>query len=164
MASPSITTVTRRTAGNTSSAIQQQITSGNFFNGTLPQAAGPVRADSPLQPGNALYKYAAATAGGLFFWNVNESLIVTQIIVDLGANANLSVFISNLLPTSIEDDSPTVIAGEEFLIGSLTASRIFTSNTVYTLLPYQAIRLVSTNSVAAQIASVSACLERTFIR
>lgn len=164
MASPSVTVVTRRVPFNTSTGIQQQATAGNFFTGALPQAAGPVRADSPIQPGGAVYKYAPTAAGGLFFWNVNEPIVLTQIVVDLGANANLNVFISNLTVAAIEDDSPSVISGEEWLIGSLTAARMFSSDKSYTLMPYQAIKLVSTNSGAAQNALVSACLERTFVR
>jgi hypothetical protein len=167
MASPSITQVTRREAASWPTAIQQQITAAGNFDGTLPQAAGPVRANSPLGQGNSLYKYAAAAKGGLFFWVNTEPLICTQIHIALGANANVSVSICNLNPASINDDSPTTLAGEDILIAQGTAVAFLTLNEAQlkaTLLPYQAIKIVTTANAAVQIARAYACLERTLVR
>ena len=166
MASPSITPVTPRVAATISTAIQQQISSG-FFDGTLPQAAG-VRADSPLYtPGNSIYKYAASTAGGLFFWNNPESLVCSQIHVDLGASGNITVSIVNLDPAHINDDAPTILSGEQMIIEQATAVRFIALDEARfktVLLPFQAIQIVTTSSGAAQIAQVVASLEKTFVR
>jgi 3-hydroxymyristoyl/3-hydroxydecanoyl-(acyl carrier protein) dehydratase len=168
MASPSITSVTPRIAASISTAIQQRISSGNFFDGTLPQAAGPVRADSPLYvPGNSIYKYAAAAAGGLFFWNNPESLVCSQIHVDLGASGNITVSIVNLDPAHINDDSPAILAGEAMIIEQATAVRFIALDEARfktILLPFQAIQIVTTASGAAQIAQVVASLEKTYVR
>jgi hypothetical protein len=163
----SIVRVTRRSAENNSTAIQQRITSGGNFDGTLPQATGPVRADSPLTQGNTLYKYPAAAKGGLFFWNARESVISTQLHVSLGAAGNVSVFIGNLDPAHVEDDSPTTLAGEDILIAQGTGvSLLALDETSFkmVLLPGQAIKLITTATAAAQIAQVMASLERTFVR
>jgi hypothetical protein len=167
MASPSVTQVTRREAANYPTAIQQSITSGGNFDGTLPQAAGPVRANSPLGSGNSIYKYAPANKGGLFFWANTEALICTQINIDLGASGNVSVRLCNLNPATINDDAPTTIAGEDVLIEQATAVTFLALNeskfrTI--ILPYQAIKIVTTATAAAQIAQVVAALERTMVR
>lgn len=167
MASPSITPVTPRIAASISTAIQQRISSGSFFDGTLPQA-GAVRADSPLYvPGNSIYKYVAATAGGLFFWNNPESLVCSQIHVDLGASGNITVSIVNLDPAHINDDAPTILAGEQMIIEQATAVRFIALDEARfktILLPFQAIQIVTTASGAAQIAQVVASLEKTYVR
>lgn len=167
MASPSITQVTKREAANYPTGIQQQITAAGNFDGTLPQAAGPVRANSPLGQGNSLYKYIASSKGGLFFWTNTEPLVCTQIHVALGAAANVSVSIGNLDPAHINDDTPVTLAGEDILIAQSTAVTFFTLNESQlkvTLLPYQAVKIVTTANAAAQIARVLACLERTLVR
>lgn len=169
MASPSVTTVTPRVPGNTSTAIQQRVASGHLFNGTLPQN-GAVRADSPLYtPGNSIYKYAqlAADGGGLFFWNTSEPLVCSQIHVDLGAAGNVTVSIVNLDPAHINDDQPTILSGESITIESATnVSFIALDEARFKtiLLPYQAIQIVTSNSTAAQIAQVVASLERSYVR
>jgi len=163
----STTTVTRRAAGSWSTAIQQRITAGGNFDGSLPQAAGSVRADSPLSQGNAVYKYAASAKGGLFFWNDNEPLVCTQIHVSLGAAADISVYICNLDPTHVNDDLPVTIAGEDILIEqstNVTFLALDEARFKTILLPYQAIKIVTTSSAAAQIAQVVASYERTFVR
>lgn len=167
MASPSITQIARREAASWPTAIQQQITAAGNFDGTLPQAAGPVRANSPLGQGNSLYKYAPAAKGGLFFWANTEPLVCTQIHVALGAAANISVSLCNLNPATINDDSPATLAGEDILIAQGTAITFLTLGETQlkaTLLPYQAIKIVTTANAAAQIARVFACLERTLVR
>ena len=168
MASPSVTTVTDRIPGSFSTAIQQRITSGGNFDGTLPQAAGPVRADSPLYtPGNTIYKYAPASKGGLFFWKTNEALVCSQIHIDLGASGNVTVSIVNLDPAHINDDSPTVLSGESVTIESATGVTFIALDEARfktILLPYQAIQIVSTATAAAQIAQVVASLERSYVR
>lgn len=168
MASPSITLVTPRLAQSISTAIQQRVAATKKFTGALPQLAG-VRADSPLAIGNCMFKYAALAAdgGGLFFWNTYESLILSQIHLDLGANGDATISIVNLNPTTVNDDLPAVVAGESMLISSTTAQRLVVLNEAQlktVLLPYQGIQIVTTNSGAAQIAQVTASLERTFMR
>lgn len=158
--------VTPRIAQSISTAIQQRVTAGNFFDGTLPQSGGH-RADSPIDKGNSMYKYAASTAGGLFFWKGVESLVCSQIHLSLGAAANVAISIVNLDPTTLEDDSPAVIAGEEMLIEQATGVTFMALDEARfktILLPYQAIKIVTTSSGAAQIAQVVASLERTYVR
>jgi hypothetical protein len=103
----------------------------------------------------------------LFFWNNKESLILSQIHLDLGANGDATIEIVNLDPTKVNDDLPAILAGESFMISSTTATRFTVLNEAQlktVLLPYQGIRIVTTNSGAAQIAQVTASLERTFMR
>lgn len=168
MASPSVTVVTPRLPENVSTAIQQRIASGHAFDGTLPQAAGPVRADSPLYtPGNSIYKYPVGNTGGLFFWNVNESLVCSQIHIDLGGAGNITVSIVNLDPAHINDDSPSILAGESMTIESATGVTFMALDEARLktiLMPFQAIQIVTSASGAAQIAQVVASLERSYVR
>lgn len=168
MASPSITVVTPRVPSSIATAIQQRITAAGNFDGTLPQAAGPVRADSPLaQPGNSIYKYAPAAAGGLFFWNVTEPLVLSQIHIDLGAASDVSIKIVNLDPAHINDDAPTVLSGESMLIEQATGVTFMALDEARlktVLLPFQGILITSTANAVAQIAQVVASLERTYVR
>lgn len=166
MASPSITTVTPREAASWSTAIQQTIMSGGNFDGTLPQATG-VRADSPLSQGNAIYKYPAAAKGGLFFWSNREPLVCTQIHIDLGAASDVTIKLCNLDPTKINDDLPATLAGEDVTIEQATGVTFLALDETkfkVIVLPYQAIKIVSTANAAVQIAQVIASLERTFVR
>lgn len=167
MASPSVTIVTERVPGNFPTAIQQVVTAGNLFNGTLPQATGPVRADSPLDAGKSIYKYAPAAAGGLFFWNTKEALICSQIIADLGATGDITISLVNLDPAHINDDSPTILAGEEIIVFQDTGLRYVAleeSKLKLIILPLQAIKVVTANTAQAQKVQVFASLERTFMR
>lgn len=168
MASPSITVVTPRIASSVATAIQQRITAAGNFDGTLPQAAGPVRADSPIyQPGNSIYKYAPAAKGGLFFWNNVEPLVLSQIHLDLGAASDVTVKIVNLDPTKINDDSPAILAGESMTIEQATGVTFMALDEARLktiLLPYQGILITSTANAAVQIAQVLASLERTYVR
>jgi len=168
MASPSVTVVTPRLAQSISTAIQQRVAATKRFTGALPQL-GAVRADSPLAVGNCVYKYAplAGDGGGLFFWNSPESLILSQIHLDLGANGDTTISIVNLNPATINDDLPAPLAGESMPISITVAQRLVVLNEAQlktVLLPYQGIQIVTTNSGAAQIAQVTASLERTFMR
>lgn len=168
MASPSITPVTTRLAQTVISAIQQRVASGFHFDGTLPQTAG-VRADSPLRSNNSRYTYEplAATGGGLFFWNNSEPLICSQVYVDLGAVGDVTVSLVNLDPEHVNDDLPTVLANEVFIVHQDTGVRFIALDETkfkVALLPYQAIKIVTTNTGAAQIAQVLAGLEKSFVR
>jgi hypothetical protein len=167
MASPSITPVTARIAQSISTAIQQRIASGQHFDGTLPQTGGSVRADSPLSQGNSAYKYPVGNVGGLFFWNNVESLVCSQIHIDLGAAGDITVSIVNLDPAHINDDLPSILPGESMVIEQATGVRFIALDEARfktILLPYQAIQIVTTNSGAAQIAQVVASLEKTYVR
>lgn len=168
MASPSITKVTSRIAMTNATAIQQRQAAGHLFDGTLPQAAG-VRADSPIDAGFSIYKYAALSAdgGGLFFWNNTEPLVCSQIHVDLGAAGNITVKLVNLDPAHINDDQPAILSGESITIEAATGVNFIALDEARLktlLLPYQAIQIITTNSTAAQIAQVVASLERTYVR
>lgn len=166
MASPSITTVISREAASWSTAIQQKITSGGNFDGTLPQAAS-VRADSPLSQGNAIYKYPAAAKGGLFFWSNREPLVCTQIHIDLGAASDVTIKLCNLSVGTINDDLPVTVAGEDITIEQATGVTFLALDETkfkIIVLPFQAIKIVSTANANAQIAQVVASLERTFVR
>ena len=168
MASPSITPVTARIAQSISTAIQQQVASGKKFTGALPQLTG-VRANSPVQPGNSCFKYAtlAADGGGLFFWNNIESLVCSQIHVDLGAAGDITVSLVNLNPATINDDLPAVLAGEAIIIEQAIGVNFIALDEARfktILLPYQAIQIVTTATAGAQIAQVIASLEKTYVR
>lgn len=141
----------------TPTVIQQQITSGNFFDGSMP--AGNAVADAS----NGLYKYAPATAGGLFLWTAREPIMVTQLLVDLGGNGSVTVKVVNLDPATIDDAAPAVLAGEALTIEAVTAVPrlvLHETNLIIALQPFQAIQLITTASAAAQIAQCSAFLAR----
>lgn len=163
MASPSVTSVTQRRIDNASTAIQQRVIAGGFFDGSLPQI-GSVRADSPLATGNSLYKYAPSNRGGLFFWDTGEAVLCTQLYVALGGSGDVRVYLCNLTVTSVKDDLPVTLAGEDILIEEATGVTYLSLNQERfkaTILPYQAIKVVTTATGAAQIAQVTAVLERT---
>ena len=151
---------TTRVAQASSTAIQQRITSTNFFDGTLPTGDAPIGADY------SIYKYSAQGAGGLFFWNTREPLVCSQIHVDLGGSANVSVYLVNLDPATI-DTAPAVLAGESMLIAAATGVTYLNLDEArfkMVLLPFQAIKIVTTASAAAQIAQVVASHERSYVR
>jgi len=151
---------TPRLASSTSTAIQQRINAGSFFTGVLP--AG----DSPLDAGNAIYKYVAGTLGGLFFWNVREPIICSEIHLDLGASGDATISLVNLDPATI-DTAPAPLSGEEIIVEQATSVRFMALDEARfktVILPYQAIKIVTAVSAAAQIAQVVASLERTYVR
>lgn len=168
MASPSITTVVPRYAMTNPTAIQQRVASGKIFTGALPQA-GAVRADSPLDKGASIYKYAqlAADGGGLFFWNTPEPLVCSQIHVDLGAAGDVTIKLVNLDPAHLNDDTPTILSGEAITIEAATGVSFMALDEARfktVLLPYQGIQIITTASGQPQIAQVVASLERTYVR
>src|SRR5258706_6112869 len=168
MASPSITKVTSRIAQTNALAIQQRVASTKIFDGTLPQLTG-VRADSPLDVGGGIYKYAqlSGDGGGLFFWNTYEPLVCSQIHVDLGGSGNITVKIVNIDSTKVNDDQPTLLAGEAITIEAATNVTFLALDEARfktILLPYQGIQIITTASGAAQIAQVIASIERTYVR
>jgi hypothetical protein len=145
---------------STSTAIQQRINAGSLFTGVLP--AG----DAPLDAGHSIYKYAAGVLGGLFFWNVREPIICSQIHLDLGAPGDVTVSLVNLDPATI-DTVPAVLAGEEIIIEQATAVRFIALDEARfktVLLPFQAIRVVTAVTAAAQVCQAVASLERTYVR
>ncbi len=144
-----------RYAASYSTAIQQRITSGQHFDGTLPVA------DSVIGGNGSIYKYPIASAGGLFYWNASESIVISQFHVDLGGSGNVSLYIVNL------DDDNAVISGESILIEQATAATFVALDEARfktVLLPKQALQLITTNSSNPQIAQAVGSLERTFIR
>lgn len=145
-----------RFAAAYSTAIQQQITASNHFDGTLP--GGALTATN----NGSLYRYAAGAAGGLFYWDTKESIIVSQFHLDLGASANASLYLVNL------DDNNSVISGESLLVAKVTAATYMAlgeSDFKMLLLPKQALQLITTSGGAVtQIARAVAALERTFVR
>jgi len=151
---------TTRVAQTSSTAIQQRITSTNFFDGTLPTGDAPVGADY------SIYKYSAQAVGGLFFWHTREPLICSQIHISLGGSANVSVYLVNLNPATI-DTAPAALAGESMLIAAATGVTYLNLDEArfkMVLLPFQAVQIVTTASAAAQIAQVVASHERSFVR
>jgi hypothetical protein len=154
-----MTNVVRR-AGSVSTVIQQRISAGSLFNGALPVG------DSPVDASNALYKYAPGTVGGLFFWNVRESMVCSQIHLDLGAVGDVTISLVNLEPTTI-DTAPTVLSGEEIILKQATGVRYFGLDETQfriIMLPFQALKIVTAGTAAAQIAQVVGALERALVR
>lgn len=146
----------RATPQATPTVIQQRINSGHFFDGTLPAD------DATPDVSFALFKHASANAGGLFLWATREPLVLSQLLIDLGASGNVTVSVVNLDPATV-DSSPSALSGEALVVEAATAvSRLFLNETNFrvTLLPFQALRLVTTNSGAAQIAQLTAYLAR----
>ena len=142
---------------STPTLIQQRITSGGLFDGTMP--AG----DAVTDASNCLYKYTAAAVGGLFLWTTREPIICTQFLIDIGASGNIVVSVVNLNPATIET-APAVIAGEAMTVASATAVTLLAlsgTNFRVTLLPFQALRLVTTATAAAQIAQCTIYLDRS---
>jgi hypothetical protein len=168
MATPSITSVVPRIALTNPTAIQQRVASGKVFTGDLPQM-NAVRADSPLDAGASIYKYAqlAADGGGLFFWKTLEPLVCSQIHIDLGAASDVTIKLVNLDPAHVNDDLPTILSGEAITIEAATGVTFVALDEARfktVLLPYQGIQIITTASGQPQIAQVMASLERTYVR
>lgn len=147
-----------RTAGNYSMAIQQRIAAAHQFDGTLPL-------DDCAQVG-LIYKYPSQNAGGLFYFNNNESIIVSQFHVDLGASGNCSLYLVNLDPATLAT-VPAPLAGESILIETVTGQQYAALDEArfkIVVLPGQALQLISDTSAAAKIAQCIGALERTYIR
>lgn len=136
--------------------IQQRITAGGAFNGTLPPGD---TTDAGVATSNGMYKYTAAATGGLFFWSGNEAVRVVQFHADFGAGAETaSLFLVNL------DEAGAPISGESMLIVSVSGQQTLSlgESHIYqlTLLKNQALKLVSSNTNAAQIAQAVGVIER----
>lgn len=141
-----------------STGIQQRILANSFFNGAIPPGD---TSDAGADP-NGLYKYAPATTGGLFVWNCNEPIIITQFHADFGASEDGTLSIVNL------DANGNPLSGEEIIVAQQTAVRFLALDETHfrvVLLKNQALKLVSTHTNnQAQIAQALACIERTFVR
>jgi hypothetical protein len=140
--------------------IQQRVISGQLFNGAL------LVVDPVVDASNAMYKYAApaGSVAGLFLWNTREALVIEQFLIDLGGSGNATVSVVNLDPATINDAAPSVLSGEALVIEAVTGvTRLVLNETNFRaqLLPFQALRLVTTNSSAAQIAQCLARLSRS---
>lgn len=136
-------------------AILQRITATNQFDGTL--SAG---AESTTRNGS-MYEFAAAAAGGLFYWDNSEPMVIDQVLVDLGAAGNCEIYIVNL------DAAYAPITTERWQIANELNVRYVEINkgsTQITLLPFQALQIVSTASAAAKTALVTGAIERTKMR
>jgi hypothetical protein len=147
-----------RTAGNYSMAIQQRIAAAHQFDGTLPAA--------DCSQVGLIYKYTEQNAGGLFFFNNNESIIISQFHVDLGASGDLTLSIVNLDPAS-PASAPTPLAGESIMVESVTGQQFVALDEArfkIVLLPGQALQLISSGSAVAKIAQCVGAIERTYIR
>lgn len=142
-----------------STGIQQRINATHSFDGTIPSGD---TSDAGVVDPNGLYKYNPDNAGGLFKWNVNEPIIVTQFHADFGASEDGTLSIVNL------DASGNPLAGEEIIVAQASAVRFLALDETHfrvVLLRNQALKLVSTHANnAAQVAQALASLERTFVR
>ena len=151
---------TTRSPMATATAIQQRIASGHF-DGTFPTG------DSPSTPATRCSSTPRRPPSGLFFWNTVEPLVCSQIHVDCGASADISIYLVNLDPTTVNTDSPTILSGETMTIEQATAAQFIALDEARfktILLPFQGIQIVTTTSGAAQIAQVVASIERQFVR
>ncbi len=152
---------TVRQAYSYSTSIQQKIASGHNFDGTFPTG------DSPLA-GSFRYEFASQNAGGLFFWDMYaEPVICGQFHCDLGGPADFSLYLVNLDVASVKAGTPTVVSGSEILIEEQTGVKFVALDEArfkVVVLPYQALKLVTTVSGAAQIAQAVASIERTYVR
>ena len=142
-----------------STGIQQRITSGGHFDGTLPTGN---TSDAGTADQNGLYKYTAQAAGGLFVWNNYEPILVVQLHVDLGGSGDVTVSVVN------QDDAGLAVTDEEIIIYQAQSVRYITLDETHfrvTLLRGQALKLVTTSPGAViQVAQAVAALERTFVR
>lgn len=143
---------------STPTVLQQRIASGQLFNGSMPAAAPTV------DKSNGLFKYAAPADSvmGLFLWKTREPIVVTQFLIDLGANGDVTVKVVNLDPDTV-DTTQAILSGEVVTYQTATTvPRLMLNETNFriTLLPFQAIQLITTNSGAAQIAQCTAYLAR----
>lgn len=145
---------------STPTVIQQRVATTRLFTGVLPPD------NATPDASNALYKYAELDANGcgLFLWRTREPIVVSQFLIDLNGSANVTVDVVNIDPTTIDADVPTVLTGETVTIATATAVAFLMLNETNfraTLLPFQALRLVTTASGAAQIAQCTAYLDRS---
>jgi hypothetical protein len=153
----------RRTADNYSTGIQQRVNSGQHFDGTFPTGDSP----TPALPGPRIYKYGPQNAGGLFFWDSNEPIVCSQFHCDLGASGDFHLYLVNLDPASVIAGTPAEISGESIKIEEQTGTSFVALDEARfktILMPFQALKLVTSASGAVQIAQAVGALERTYIR
>lgn len=127
--------------------IQQRITAGGTFNGTLPS--------TEVTRANGLNKFAPAAAGGLFDFELDEAATVQQISVDMNGNSALTVSIVNL------DADRNVISGEDVRIYSGTVQLLNMSEPII-LGKRQALKIACATTGQVMIARVMAVVERSF--
>lgn len=144
-----------RYPANYPTSILQRITENHQFDGTL-----SLGAESTTRNG-AMYEYAAADAGGLFYWDNQEPMVIDQINVNLGAAGDCTIWIVNL------DTNLAVIAAESFRIFTVSGQQhvaLDHAQMQLTVLPRQAIQIVSATSAAAKVAQVVGSIERSYVR
>jgi hypothetical protein len=139
------------TTGVSTVGIQHLITAGQQFTGVIP----PITPTPPTFANN-LTKFAIASTGGLFNFENSETVIVTQYAFNFNAATAYELALVNL------DNTGAVIAAETQIIYSDTATTLFTQPQRIILGARQALRLVTTNAVAAMCAQVYAVQERGF--
>lgn len=134
-------------------AILQRATAGGQFTGVIPTT------DETTTHHGAVYEFAVDDVGGLFFWNTTEPIIVDQINIDLGANGTVTINLVNL------DDDNLPVAGESWQLFTQAGARytaLNETNFKYTVLPNQAIQIISSGSAAVKIAQVVGMVERAY--
>lgn len=144
-----------RPAANYPTGILQRINAAQQFTG----AAHP-GAQTTTRNGS-MYEYAAADAGGLFYWDNQEPMVIDQILVDLGATGTCDIYLVNL------DANNAVIAGERWRIHTSPSGQYIALNHATLELvvgPKQAIQIISGTSAAAKTALVTGSIERAYMR
>lgn len=134
-------------------AILQRINATQQFTGVI--SGG----DESTTHHGAVYEFAADDAGGLFFWETAEPIIVDQINIDLGASGTVTINLVNL------DANNLPVAGELWQLFTQAGSRYVSldeTNFKKVVLPNQAIQIVSSGSAAAKIAQVVGMVERAY--
>jgi hypothetical protein len=142
-----------RLGASHSTAILQRINAAQQFTGVISTGA-----QSTTHNGT-VYEFAAANVGGLFFWESSEPIMVDQINIDLGAAGDVTINLVNL------DANNAPVAGELWQLHAATNTRYVSldeTNFKKTLLPKQAIQIISTGSAAAKIAQVLGMIERAY--
>lgn len=136
-----------------STAILQRINANQQFTGVISTGA------QSITHHGTVYEFAAANVGGLFYWETAEPIMVDQINIDLGAAGDVTINLVNL------DSNNAPIAGESWLLHSATNTRYVSldeTNFKKTVLPKQAIQIISSGSAAAKIAQVVGMIERAY--
>lgn len=134
----------RRLTKASSTMIYQKATAA--FDGTLPPT------DAVLI--DSIYRYPSAAAGGLVYWESNEPVVTNQLLVQLAAVGDISLYLVNF------DRTYTPLLGEEFTLAVKTGVTFFAEpDYEIVLLPWQGLKIVSTRPGQLLIAGSH---ERTF--
>jgi hypothetical protein len=142
-----------RLGSSFSTAILQRVTAGGQFDGTTPNTA------ETTTHNGSVYEYAVDSNGGLFYWETSEAIMVDQINVDLGAAGTVTINLVNL------DANNVPVAGESWQLFTQAAARYTSLNETnfkITVLPKQAIQIISSGSASAKIAQVVGMIERSY--